>query len=65
MIPGGSSSSSASSSSNNDAINYRVKKGDTLWGIASKHNVSVASIKKWNNLNSAELTPGASLTIYK
>ena len=65
VIPGGSGSSSASSSSNNDAINYRVKKGDTLWGIASKHNVSVASIKKWNNLNSAELTPGASLTIYK
>lgn len=63
VIPGGSGSSSASAA--NDAINYRVKKGDTLWGIANKHNVSVASIKKWNNLNSAELTPGASLTIYK
>jgi len=46
-------------------VSYKVKKGDTLWAIANKHNVSVASIKKWNNLNSTELTPGVSLTIYK
>ena len=62
-IPGGGGSSSSSSSS--DTVSYKVKKGDTLWAIANKHNVSVASIKKWNNLNSTELTPGVSLTIYK
>ncbi len=46
-------------------VSYKVIKGDTLWAIANRHNVSVASIKKWNNLNSAELTPGVNLTIYK
>ena len=58
-------SASASATGSNDIISYRVKKGDTLWEIASMHNVSVASIQKWNNLTSAELTPGVSLTIYK
>jgi len=60
VIPGGSSSSNGSG-----LIKYSVKKGDTLWEIASKHNVSVASIKKWNNLRSASLSPGDKLTIYK
>ncbi|MEW6145302.1 MAG: LysM peptidoglycan-binding domain-containing protein [Thermodesulfobacteriota bacterium] len=65
VIPNGSYASSKSFSSSSDVISYRVKKGDTLWEIASRHNVSVASIQKWNNLRSAELTPGVSLTIYK
>lgn len=66
VIPsGGYSSANSSDNGISDKINYRVKKGDTLWEIASRHNVSVASIQKWNNLKSAELTPGASLTIYK
>jgi membrane-bound lytic murein transglycosylase D len=65
VIPNGSYASSKSTASSSDIISYRVKKGDTLWEIASRHNVSVASIQKWNNLRSAELTPGVSLTIYK
>ncbi|HVY54965.1 MAG TPA: LysM peptidoglycan-binding domain-containing protein [Thermodesulfobacteriota bacterium] len=65
VIPGGSYAVADSSSAANDVISYRVKKGDTLWEIASRHNVSVASIQKWNNLTSAELRPGLNLTIYK
>ena len=65
VIPNGSYASSKSSADSSDVISYRVKKGDTLWEIASRHNVSVASIQKWNNLRSAELTPGVNLTIYK
>jgi membrane-bound lytic murein transglycosylase D len=64
VIPGTYASAKTTASSS-DVISYRVKKGDTLWDIASRHNVSVASIQKWNNLSSAELTPGVSLTIYK
>src|SRR4030042_7054105 len=31
-------------------IIYVVKTGDSLWSIASKHNVSISEIKNWNNL---------------
>ena len=34
---------------------HTVKAGDTLAGIAKKYNVSVANIKKWNNLKSDKI----------
>lgn len=65
-IPNGNySAKSSSTNSGSSVISYKVKNGDSLWGIASKHNVSVASIKKWNNLKSNSLQPGKKLTIYK
>jgi peptidoglycan lytic transglycosylase D len=65
-IPSGNYSSNTSSGiSESNIISYKVKNGDSLWEIASKHNVSVASIKKWNNLKSNNLQPGKKLTIYK
>ena len=65
-IPNGNySAKSSSTNSSSGVISYKVKNGDSLWGIASKHNVSVASIKKWNNLKSNSLQPGKKLTIYK
>ncbi len=63
VIPNGSHSTK--SSSNGGPLSYKVKSGDTLWGIANKHNVTVANIKKWNNLKSNSLSPGKKLTIYK
>jgi len=62
-IPNGNYSSKKSS--NGGPVSYKVRSGDTLWGIANKHNVTVANIKKWNNLNSNSLAPGKKLTIYK
>lgn len=47
-----------------DVIKYRVKKGDTLWKIASKYDVTVPKIRKWNNLRSSQLDSGEQLTIY-
>ncbi|MEX0998977.1 MAG: LysM peptidoglycan-binding domain-containing protein, partial [Thermodesulfobacteriota bacterium] len=63
-IPNGNYSSNGSSS-NTGPVSYKVRSGDTLWEIASKHDVTVANIKKWNNLKSNSLSPGKKLTIYK
>ena len=45
---------------------YVVKKGDSLWLISQKYpKVSVAEIKKWNNIwSSNNLKPGTRLKIY-
>src|SRR5699024_4381996 len=34
-----------------ETITYKVKSGDTLWGIALKNNVTVDELKEWNNLS--------------
>lgn len=37
---------------------YTVKPGDTLSGIASKHNISLQNLMKWNNLDTTLIFPG-------
>jgi membrane-bound lytic murein transglycosylase D len=45
---------------------YKVRNGDSLWKIASRHNVTVAQITRWNSLKkSAVIKPGQKLVIYK
>lgn len=48
-----------------ERIVYRVKSGDYLGKIASKYRVSVAQIKRWNNLKSNNIRIGQRLIIYK
>jgi membrane-bound lytic murein transglycosylase D len=43
-------------------IIYRVKQGDTLSGIAQKHHVSVAELRRWNDIRGV-LRIGQRLTI--
>ncbi len=57
------SKSSKSSSSKTAKSTYKVKSGDTLIGIANKHNISLAELKKWNNLNSHLIYPGDVLKV--
>ena len=45
------------------SIEYRVKKGDTLSGIARKHRVSVKSIQNENGISSVSLKPGMKISI--
>ena len=42
---------------------YIVKKGDSLWSIASKNNTTVDTIKKLNNLSSNNLSVGQVLKL--
>ncbi len=66
-IKGGSSSSStgntSSANTGNTSGNYKVKSGDTLYGIASRYGVTVANLKSWNGLKSDLIYVGQSLSI--
>ena len=46
------------------AVRYRVRAGDTLEFIADRYEVTPYQIRRWNNLKTSQLTPGASLRIY-
>ena len=48
-----------------ERIVYRVKSGDYLGRIASRHRCTVAQIKRWNNLSSNNIRVGQRLVIYR
>ena len=48
-----------------ERIVHKVKSGEYLGKIASKYRVSVAQIKKWNNLKSNDIRIGQKLIIYR
>ena len=45
-------------------VHYRVVRGDTLEGIAERFDVSVAQLKRWNNIHGASAPRGSRLKIY-
>jgi membrane-bound lytic murein transglycosylase D len=58
----------ASNENNADAIEnpgdyYEVQRGDNLFSIAKKFNVSLEDLKKWNNLNDLNVQLGSKLTL--
>ncbi|MEC5423415.1 LysM peptidoglycan-binding domain-containing protein [Virgibacillus sp. C22-A2] len=62
----GQTQSTTTTQSNNQtttSTTYTVKGGDTLSGIASKHNISLANLMKWNNLNTTLIYPGNVFTV--
>ena len=46
-------------------VEYKVKKGDNLGSIAHKHNVSVAEIKEWNELEDNNVRLGSTIIVSK
>ncbi len=46
------------------AIIHTVQKGETLWAISKKYNVTVEEIKKWNNKSDIGLALGEKLKIF-
>lgn len=53
----------AEKTSRQNSIFYKVKSGDNLALVASKYDVSVSNIKKWNNLKSSNVALGRNLKI--
>jgi membrane-bound lytic murein transglycosylase D len=45
------------------ALRYTVRKGDSLYLIASRFNIRVADIKRWNRVGKY-LQPGQKLKLY-
>lgn len=57
------SSNNNNSSNSTSTSTYVVQKGDTLYSIAKKYKVSVADVKRWNNLNDTVISTGQKLSI--
>ena len=45
-------------------VRYRVKRGDTLYGIADQFDVTVAELKRWNRISGVHVRRGARLRVY-
>jgi len=45
-------------------VHYRVVHGDTLEGIAERFDVTVAELKRWNNIRGTSVPRGSRLRIY-
>ncbi len=46
-------------------VNYTVRRGDSLWRIARRYNVSVSQVARWNGLSTkGVLKPGRKLVVW-
>lgn len=59
-----STASSADSRQVVRKVGYVVRKGDSLYRIADKFNLTISDIEKWNQISSKYLQPGDKLTLY-
>jgi len=59
-----SSASPEAITSTASRLTYKVKSGDALGKIASRHGVSISQLRSWNNLNSSLIKVGQILIIH-
>jgi membrane-bound lytic murein transglycosylase D len=48
-----------------EKVIYRVRRGDTLFSIAKRYDITVAELKEWNRLRSHAIQIGQRLTIFR
>lgn len=61
---GGTATAAAAATQSSSSWQYhRVRRGDTLWGIARRYDVSVAQLQTWNNVRGSRILPGQRLRI--
>jgi membrane-bound lytic murein transglycosylase D len=48
----------------NTRVSYRVRKGDSLYVIARRFEVSVGDLRRWNGISGRLIKPGQQLTVY-
>ena len=66
LADGGKKSEAKIDKPANDPFHYTVKKGDSLWLIAKKFNVTVKQLLAWNNLRKNKfLYPNQKITVYQ
>ncbi len=53
-----------SSNSNSSVRYHKIKRGESLGLIAQKYKVSIASLRKWNNIRGNNIQAGKNLKIY-
>lgn len=59
------SSGGDGSSSRQRTLYHKVRRGETLGGIARKYGVTISQVKKWNHMRKNTVQSGKSLVIYK
>jgi membrane-bound lytic murein transglycosylase D len=59
------STSSVKLGSSKNVTYHKVKKGETLGGIAAKYHVTVTDLKKWNNIKGSKIKIGQHLKIIR
>lgn len=56
----------SSAANNNSKLEYTIQRGDTLWDLSRKYDVTVAQLRSWNKLTaSAVLNEGQTLQIWQ
>lgn len=62
-VPASARAGGASSRRDTDVETYTVSRGDTLWSIAQRHQVSIPKLRQVNNLAGTDLQVGRTLQI--
>ncbi|MGD2081901.1 MAG: LysM peptidoglycan-binding domain-containing protein [Chromatiales bacterium] len=52
------------SQASRSSLRYDVRKGDSLYKISRRFNVSIAELRRWNGLSGKHLQPGQKLKLY-